>query len=462
MVTFDAFYRMLGSVLVRSSFDGLRARSRRPHAGPGRIAYVLWRYPWLSQTFVRREVETLREAGVSVLVFAVESGDQPDVPGATDSSPGTVYFGPIDDAVGKAAIRAYARRTPWTVVRLVLFVIRHGALLHWPWWRDREIVIEAAQLATVLSSHGITHVHSTWADRYALISFVASRLIGATFSVQARASEIHRFAQAPQIADRLRFGAFIVTNSQYNARHLAAQMQGLRTPPIHVIYDSLVLAPFRALAMQSHEAPFRILAVGRLVEPKGFRHLLRACHRLRERGLAFTCEIIGGPMEPDDIVTWLELRMMHTALDLHSIVHFRGAQPFATVLDALSRADLFVLPCVRARDGSHDITPNSLIEAMAAGLPVISTTSGAIPEIVDDGIDGLLLPPGDDEALADAIERLANDPALRRALGAAACRKVETRFDSARTVAARVRLFQSLSGGGEFSSVESALPPAPP
>jgi glycosyltransferase involved in cell wall biosynthesis len=138
----------------------------------------------------------------------------------------------------------------------------------------------------------------------------------------------------------------------------------------------------------------------------------------------------------------VELRKLHTALGLESTVTFRGAQPLAAVLAAYRRSDVFVLPCVRARSGSHDITPNALIEAMAMKLAVVSTTSGAIPEIVEDGVDGVLVEPNDERALAGAIRGLLDDPERRRALGEAARRKVVERFDIARNVRDRLALFQ--------------------
>jgi glycosyltransferase involved in cell wall biosynthesis len=275
-------------------------------------------------------------------------------------------------------------------------------------------------------------------------------MLGLPFSVQARASEIHRSSQRSALADRLRFADFIVTNSRYNERFLVSVLPEPR-PAIHVIYNGLDLSRF-----SFHETPERrvlpspvsrlpsVLSVGRLVEPKGFRYLLLACHRLRAEGCQFTCEIIGGPRDPDDTVTWVELRKLHTALGLESVVRFRGEHPFADVVAAYRRSDVFVLPCVRARSGSHDITPNALIEAMAMRMPVVSTTSGAIPEIVDDGLNGVLVPPNDELALAAALKCLLSDPDRRRALGDAARRKVEDRFDIARNVRQRVSLFRSL------------------
>jgi colanic acid/amylovoran biosynthesis glycosyltransferase len=312
------------------------------------------------------------------------------------------------------------------------------------WWQDRDVLYLAGQLASALEAGATTHVHSPWTNKYALLSFIAARLLGVTFSAQARASEIHRSAESPAVGDRLRFAEFVMTNSVYNERYLQALL-GPAAPPIHVIYNGVDLSLFRPITSAAREGgPFRVLAVGRLVEPKGFRYLLQACRLLRDRGVDLRCEIIGGPVEPTDTVTWLELRLLLSELELESMVCFRGRQPFSSVLAACQRADAFVLPCVRGRDGSHDITPNSLIEAMAMGLAVVSTTSGAVPEIVDHGRDGLLVPPNDANALADVLERLSGDAGLRSALGSAARRKAEQRFDIALNVGRRIELFRSL------------------
>jgi glycosyltransferase involved in cell wall biosynthesis len=111
------------------------------------------------------------------------------------------------------------------------------------------------------------------------------------------------------------------------------------------------------------------------------------------------------------------------------------------VLESYRTADVFVLPCVVAEDGSRDITPNALIEAMAMRLPVVSTNVTAIPEIVDDGVSGLLVPPRDENALAAALIRLSKDPPLRRRLGKNARSKVEPQFDIGMNIKKFVHLF---------------------
>ncbi len=438
-------YDVLISFLGRWSFDSLRPRGGRQHPADGeRIAYILWRYPSLTETFVRREVQALRSAGLHLEVFALEPANPP-LPADLESPAGAVtYFGPPDTERGRAIVRQYLRKKPWTVVRLWLFVVRHRYRSHKLWWHDRDVLYLAAQLAAVLEERGTTHVHSPWANHSALLSFVAARLMGVTYSVQARASEIHRSAQAPMVADRLQFAEFVVTNSHYNERHLRALLRGSPGPPIHTIYNGVELFRFQPKPPgPTGNASLLVLSVGRLIEPKGFRYLLRACRLLRDRGVEFTCEIIGGPQDPLDTIAWIDLRKLHTGLGLESTVRFRGEMSLSSVLSWYRRADIVVLPCVRGRDGSHDVTPNTLIEAMAMRLPVVSTTIGAIPEIVDPGIDGLLVPPNDENALADALERLLRDPALRRSLGEAARRKVEERFDIDRNVVRRATLFWS-------------------
>ena len=435
-------YDALVSLLGRWPFDSLRPRRGRPRpAGGERVAYVLWRYPVLTETFIRREVQALRSAGVCLDVVTLEAA-APALPADPESPAGAVIeLGLPDTARGRAAARAYLRRKPWTVVRLWLFVVRHRYRAHKTWWQDRDILYLAAQLADLLAERGTTHVHSPWADHSALLTFLASRLLGVTYSVQARAADVHRSAQAPLVADRVGFAEFLVTNSQYNERYLRSMLVLDRDLPIHTIYNGIELPRFHPVPGRPGTVPLRLLSVGRLVESKGFRYLLDACRLLRDRGIAFTCEIVGGPQDPAESATWIDLRKRHSQLGLESTVTFRGALPLSSVLSAYRRADIVVLPSVRARDGSHDVTPNTLIEAMALGLPVVSTTTGAIPEIVDHEVDGLLVPPKDADALAAALERLLQDVGLRQRLGEAARRKVEGRFDIDRNVERRARLF---------------------
>ncbi len=438
-------YEIFVWLVRRWPFDILRPSRGRPRPANGeRIAYVLWCYPTLTETFVRREVQALRDAGVHVDVFAVEPADPP-APDDAESPAGPVtYFGARHTSRPPTRVREYFRKKPWTVLRLWLFVVRHEQRDGKRWWHDWDLLYVSVQLAAALAERGTTHVHSPWANHSALLALMASRLLDVTYSVQARASEIHRSVQAPMVAHRVRFAEFLITNSRYNERYLRSILGRNPDLPIHTIYNGVELFRFTpSVATPVGVAPLRVVAVGRLVECKGFRYLLHACRLLRDRGVEFSCEIIGGPQDPTDTITWIDLRKLHTGLGLESTVHFRGAMSLTNVLSCYRRADIVVLPSVRARDGSHDITPNTLIEAMAMKLPVVSTTIGAIPEIVDHEITGLLVPPNNADALAEALQRLMQDPELRRTLGETARRKVEECFDIERNVSGRAKLFWS-------------------
>jgi glycosyltransferase involved in cell wall biosynthesis len=170
-------------------------------------------------------------------------------------------------------------------------------------------------------------------------------------------------------------------------------------------------------------------------------YLLQACRNLREKGYQFKCEIIGGPEEPLYTNYFIELKKLHRRLDLSDCVLFLGARRFNEVLEKHREADIFVLPSVIAQDGSRDITPNSLIEAMAMKLPVISTTVTGIPEIVEDGVSGVLVPPNDENALTEALIRLIEDPDRRKELGENARKRVEEKFDVNKNISRYIDLF---------------------
>ncbi len=404
-----------------------------------RVVYYLRRYPASSETFIQREVAALREHGVRLDVVAEEPHD-PELfdDEARAAAALAVHLGPPGTGAPPALL-AFLVRRPWTVARVYGYVLCRRHAEEKAFTSDRAIWHRALRLAGVLVERGATHVHAPWATGDALVALLAARLAGVGFSVQARASDLYKDTSQQGLEERLGHTDFIITNAYYNEGTIRSRLPPGTMTPIHTIYEGVDLRRLQPVTRGANAIPL-ILSVARLVEPKGLDVLLRACRILKDAGRAFRCEIVGG-RAAREMNHYLLLRKLHRALDLEDDVHFLGPRPFAAVLAKYAEADVYVLPAVRASDGRRDVTPNTVIEAMAMRLPIVSSRSGAIPELIDDGVSGLLVPPRDETALADALARLLDDRDLRRTLGAAARTAAEERFDIQRNVARYAALF---------------------
>jgi colanic acid/amylovoran biosynthesis glycosyltransferase len=213
--------------------------------------------------------------------------------------------------------------------------------------------------------------------------------------------------------------------SDFNAAHL----RGLCPEAagcIHRLYNGIDLSLFSPAA---NPVPGRILAVGRLVEKKGFADLIAACGVLRDKGQRFDCRIVGdGPLQE-------ALATQIAGLGLEDRVSLVGPMPQEALVGELAQAALAVLPCVVTQDGDRDGLPTVLLEAMGAGLPVVTTTVTGGPEIVADGETGFICPPNDPVALAGALGVLILEPSRARAMGLAGRKRAERLFDLAPNVA---------------------------
>lgn len=192
------------------------------------------------------------------------------------------------------------------------------------------------------------------------------------------------------------------------------------------------------------DGPFRVASVGRLVEKKGFEYALRAVARLASASdRQVTYQLIGdGPLRP-------ELEALARKLGIGDLVEFTGAQPQHIVRDALVAAHTLVAPSVTARDGDEDAPINTLKEAMATGLPVVATCHGGIPELVESGVSGFLVPECDADAIAARLLELAGRPEIWPALGAAGRRRVEADYDMERLNDELVRIYERVLAGGD-------------
>lgn len=412
---------------------------------PGsKVAYVVKGYPRMSELFIASEIWRLEQLGVGLRLYVLKEADEaathavveriavvPEHLPATGPLSGRALAPWLWENAGPylPALVLMARRSPARFLR-ALGAAGAQSVRARKGWRPRTIYVkeflQAAELAARVARGGdVTHLHAHFAHGTTTVTWLAAILTGLPFSFTAHAKDIYRESLNPAglLARKLRAADFVVTCTGANAAHLRALAPGAA---VHLGYHGLN-ADFAALLPGGPRTePTRplVVSVGRLVPKKGFDVLLAAMAALRGRGVDVDLEIIGEEGDDADRVSRLIAE-----LALSDRVVVRGPQGQAELLATYRRSTLFALACRVDADGDRDGIPNVLTEAMAAGLPVVSTTVSGIPELVRDGVNGVLVPPDDPLALAGAIERLVADPAARRRLAAAAADTVARDFD---------------------------------
>jgi glycosyltransferase involved in cell wall biosynthesis len=279
----------------------------------------------------------------------------------------------------------------------------------------------ACHWAARLRGEEASHIHSQWIHSGGTVAMYGAWLTGTSFSFTGHAADLFRNRAA--LRDKIRRADFIICISDFHRRFYLEN--GARPEQLHIAYCGIDTSHFSPRPRNRAEGePFRILSSGRLVEKKGFHVLINACALLKERGLHFTCAIAGsGPLDA-------ELRAQVRDAGLDDRVSLTGeALKQEAIPDFMEGGDVYCLPCVWASDNDVDGLPQMLMEAMACGLPAVSTDLVGIPDLVIDGKTGLLVPPEDATALADALQRLAGDPALAEKLAVAGRAHVIADFD---------------------------------
>ena len=313
-------------------------------------------------------------------------------------------------------------------------------------WPPRVVkeFLQATALADRLGvATDVRHLHAHFCHGTTTVAWLASLMTGVPFSFTAHARDLYQETLNPAglLGRKLRAARFAVTCTEASRAHLSRLAE---TVPVYCVYHGLSadLAPLLAQS-GPHPAPphtaIQALGVGRLVPKKGFDVLIEACALLRRWGLGVQVTIAG-----EDGAHGTEVRRRIAARRLADAVRLAGPLGQTALLAEYRRATVFCLPCRVAADGDRDGIPNVLVEAMACGLPVVTTGVSGIPELVVDGVNGLLVPSEDPQALAEAIARLHRDPALAERLGRAAQAAVRERFDGERLAGRLALLFQPL------------------
>jgi len=384
----------------------------------GVYSYLFERFPSFGQTFCYREVAELDRQDITPPIFSIRNPkDEPSQDWDTRIVKRVHYLPEEKELLDDVRRASKKGKVTSEIV---------AALDEWGRRTDFLRLYQAVYVGLRLQQSGVRHVHAHFAGMAARTAFWIHNFFSITFSFTAHANDIFAPRDFEIGLDKLvDTSRVIVTETDYAEQFLRERFPE-RADRIHRIYNGLNLAEFGHTNFSSH--PPLIVTVGRLIVKKGFADLIRACGFLADRGKLFQCEIIGeGPLED-------ELRARIEQLNLQDRVALSGAKPQREVRQRLAAASVFVLPSVVDAEGGMDNLPTVIMEAMATGLPVISTDIGGIPEMVVQNETGFLVRPGDAEALAGAIEKVIGDRPLAERLGHAGYQRAQELFSIEKNV----------------------------
>jgi len=409
---------ILGSTDLRSSVGKLSTGAVPRSARRGKVDLVVLAngFPRLSETFVLHELLDLERRGLRLHIVALKRPEEVVQHEASRNLRAPVeYLGDGTPWSQRLAVRtahaALLLRRGTSYVDALADVVRAPDF-------SRAALGGAAVLAHRLVRLGSPPLYVHFAHKPGTYGRFAARLAGVPYALSAHAKDVW-LTRPEELRAKAREAATVLTCTEEARSYIDALADGVT--PVHRIYHG-VEVPSNSPMLEGSATPV-ILAVARLVEKKGLETLIRAAALLRLRGADFRVRIAGEGPE------WARLQRLVHELGVADNVTFLGPLMEPEVRAEYRRAAVFALPCRVLENGDRDGLPNVVVEAMAHGLPVASTTLAGVREAVVDGECGLLVPPGDEFGLADALQRLLSDGALRSRLGVQARRQVASRFE---------------------------------
>lgn len=393
---------------------------------PPIIGMILKGYPRISETFISNEILLLEELGFSFHIVSMRKPRESFTHRSVAGIRARVDYLPETILSGLSAFLASGARLALSRSKSLGMACRIAASRFSRTGKSASIkhLLQAVYLIDrILPHHAIRHFHAHFAHSPTSVALYASILTGIPFSFTGHAKDIYT-SNPWQLAEKIDRAQFVITCTEYNRLHLR-KLPVCGDTPIFRVYHGIDLDLFQApeMPVSPVKPPFRLLTVARLAPKKGIHTVLRALQGLAAQGIPFIYTVIGDGDERD--------RLTRIARDLRIADRIRwlGTQPHDVVLEHYRNSDLFLIGCEIAENADRDGIPNVLVESMAMGVPVVATRVSAIPELVENEKSGILVEPGDPDAMTRQIMRILSDTLLREHLITEARQKVHQCFD---------------------------------
>ena len=406
-------------------------RAGKPPAG--KLGVVVGEFPSTSETFILRELLALEQAGFDLLILALRRPDEEPHADAIRLMDRCVWAAP------RASVRSLGRqllallRHPAGYLSAVMFVLTNAL-------RQRRALRElvggllcAGDLAASGSSRGLAHIHAQFCSRPATVGLLLAEMLGVTFSMSCHARDIFT-SEGQLVGEKLAEAEFATVCTRHGLERLQRQYQLAAGGNLHLVYHGV--DPSRFMPPLERPTERLVLAVGRMVPKKGFDILLRAAALARSHGAEFQLHFVGDGPERED------LERLASGLGLRDQTVFHGRLTQEELLPLYQRASALVCASIVTEDGDRDGIPNVILEALAMGVPVVATTTGGIPEVIEHEKTGLLAPPGDPAALAEQLERVLYDEELCERVRRAGRERIILEFDISRNIDRLVALLE--------------------
>ena len=402
-----------------------------------KLGYLVSRYPAVSHTFIMREVVALRAHGFDVDTFTVRAAKKEDLLADADRAEAgrttaILPAGPLR-LIGAHLSLLLTRPGGYFSALGMALRSRNPGLRAAIW--HLFYFLEAAILARRLCQRGVGHLHVHFANVASEVAMLAARMRGITWSLTLHGLSDFGNPALSRLREKIESATFVVSVSDWGRAQAKLCTDAPNWPKLHVVrcgIDVNRFVPAGRSGGRHGEGQLRVLTVGRLSPEKGHAVLLDALEQVTREGVNVECTIVGaGPLH-DELVRRTD------ELGLTDRVTFTGAVGQDDILHYYQNADVFVLSSLA------EGLPVVLMEAMAAGLPVVASNLTGIPELITHGQQGLLVVPGRADQLAEAIVRLAREPAKAQAMAAVGRARVNADFDISRTVEVLVRVIESV------------------